>query len=122
MLDMGLPAHLLNLIMYPHKRQKAKVQAAGVVSADMQGVRQGCMLSPHLFNIPLEAVYAGAFLGSEDIRGNCPWKTRAPRGCPVGKGFGEGAVPPPQKIFVILHCKWCIFMQFDVGIFTLKGV
>jgi len=41
---------------------------------------------------------------------------------PGGEGSGEGAVPPPQKIFVILHFKWCIFMQFGVGIFTLKGV
>jgi len=40
----------------------------------------------------------------------------------VGKGFGEGAVPSPQKIFVIRYFKWCIFMQFGVGIFTLKGV
>ena len=34
---------------------------------------------------------------------------------PGGEGSGEGAVPPPQKIFVILHFKWCIFMQFGVG-------
>jgi len=41
---------------------------------------------------------------------------------PVEEGSGEGAVPPPQKIFVILLYKCCIFMQFGVGIFTLKGV
>ena len=35
---------------------------------------------------------------------------------PVEEGSGEGAVPPPQKIFVILHFKWCIFMQFGIGI------
>jgi len=40
----------------------------------------------------------------------------------VGEGSGEGAVPPPQKSFVILHFNWCIFMQFGVGIFTLKGL
>ena len=34
---------------------------------------------------------------------------------PVGEGPGE-------KIFVILHFKWCIFMQFGVGIFALKYV
>jgi len=42
----------------------------------------------------------------------------APRGWGSGKGYPlpgggwvwEGAVPPPQKIFVILHFKWCIFM------------
>jgi len=74
--------------------------------------------------------WAGAFLGSEDIRGNCPWKARASRrrrrwgGRVRGGGIPlpGGAVPPPQKIFVIFHFKWCIFMQFGIGIFTLKGV
>ena len=37
-------------------------------------------------------------------------------------GVWERAVPHPQKICVILHFKWCIFMQFGVGIFTLKDV
>jgi len=43
---------------------------------------------------------------------------------PVGKGSGKGALggsAPSQKIFVILHFKWCIFVQFGVY-FTLKGV
>ena len=53
---LGFPAHLLNLIMHLHKRQKAKVKTVGVVSAVMKGVRQGCMLSSHLFNIPLDAL------------------------------------------------------------------
>jgi len=79
---------------------------------------------------------AGAFLRSEEIRGNCHGDLasrcrRLDRGVGsgegvspslVGEGSGERAVPPPQKIFVILHFKWCIFMQFGVGIFTLKGV
>ena len=37
---------------------------------------------------------------------------------PVGEGSREGH----QKIFLILHFKRCICMQFGVGIFTLKGV
>jgi len=74
---------------------------------------------------------AGVFLGSEDIRGNCPWK--APRELGPGseegvsplrweRGLGRGSAPSPEIFFVILHLKWCIFMQFGVGIFTLKGV
>lgn len=54
----------------------------------------------------------------------------AERGGVRGGGIplpGEGGVwgggsAPPEKIFVILHFKWCIFMQFGVGIFTLKDV
>ena len=57
-----------------------------------------------------QILLAGAFLGSEDIRGNCPWmegtSVEAPRGVgsgegvspsPVGEGSGEGAVPLPRK-------------------------
>jgi len=38
-------------------------------------------------------------------------------------GSGEGVSPPRWGVweFVILHFKWYIFMQFGVGIFTLKG-
>ena len=66
----------------------------------------------------------------EENRGNCPWdlvlKARASRR--QADGVRGGGIPlpgeggSPQKIFVILHFKWCIFMQFGVGIFTLKGV
>ena len=41
---------------------------------------------------------------------------------PLWGGVWGGGSAPPQKTFVILHFKWCIFMQFGVGIFTLKGV
>jgi len=59
LLDMRFPAHLVNLIIHIYKRQKTKVKTAGVVSgwfSVMKGVGQGCVLSPHLFNILLEAV------------------------------------------------------------------
>ena len=59
MLDMGFPAHFVSLLMHLYKRQKAKVKTASVVSgwfSVMKGVQQGCMLSPHLFIILLEAV------------------------------------------------------------------
>ena len=36
---------------------------------------------------------AGAFLGSEDIRGNCPWKARASRR--RGGGVRKGGIPSP---------------------------
>ena len=71
------------------------------------------------------SMYPGAFLGSEEIRGNCPWdlvpKARASRrraGWGLWRGYplpgGEG-VWEGQKIFVILHFKWCIFMQFGIA-------
>jgi len=60
MLDMGFPAHLVNLIMHLYKRQKAKVETAGVVSGwftVMKGVRQGCVCHHiYLIRILLEAV------------------------------------------------------------------
>jgi len=32
---------------------------------------------------------------------------------PNGEGFGEGAMPPPQKIFEFLISNWRIFMDFE---------
>ena len=32
--------------------------------------------------------------------------------CPPGEGSGKGAVPPPQKIFSILHYKMACFGRF----------
>jgi len=37
----------------------------------------------------------------------------AGRGCPPGKWSGEGAVPPPQKIFDYLILKWRILMHIS---------
>jgi len=54
MLDMGYPPHLVNLLLKLYKGQKAAVKVAGVVSDWFKigkGVRQGCVLSPNLFNI-----------------------------------------------------------------------
>ena len=59
MLDMGYPPHLVNLLASLYKSQKACVRVAGVISewfSVQKGVRQGCVLSPYLFNILSETV------------------------------------------------------------------
>lgn len=59
MMDMGFPPHLIQLIAKLYRGQKACVRVAGVLSEwfnIQKGVRQGCILSPYLFNIVSEAV------------------------------------------------------------------
>lgn len=59
MLEMGYPSHLVNLLANLYKGQKAAVRIAGELSEWFgihKGVRQGCVLSPYLFNIISEAV------------------------------------------------------------------
>lgn len=59
MMDMGYPMHLINLIRRLYEKQLAKVRAAGTQSQWFhvrKGVRQGCVLSPYLFNIVAEMV------------------------------------------------------------------
>ena len=65
MLDMGYPAHLVDLLMNLYKKQFAKVRVAGTLSEWFRvrkGVRQGCVISPYLFNIIAEMV-EGSFRG-----------------------------------------------------------
>ena len=69
MLDMGYPPHLVSLLSKLYKGQKAAVRIAGVVSDWFKigkGVRQGCVLSPTLFNIVSEMVMRKAL---ENFRG-----------------------------------------------------
>ena len=69
MLDMGFPPQLVQLLSSLYKNQKACVRIAGVLSdwfSIQKGVRQGCILSPYLFNIVSETVMRKAL---EDYRG-----------------------------------------------------
>jgi len=57
MLKMGYPGCIVILMAKLYRKQKAKVRVAGTLSGGFrikQGVRQGCVLSPYLFNILVE--------------------------------------------------------------------
>ena len=59
MTEMGFPSHLIHLIKMLYKEQQAAVQIESGKSdwfGIAQGVRQGCILSPHLFNIYTENI------------------------------------------------------------------
>jgi len=59
MMDMGYPLRLIALLAKLYRKQLAKVKIAGTLSECLsvkKGVRQGCVLSPYLFNILAEMV------------------------------------------------------------------
>jgi len=61
MTEMGYPAHIINLLTKLYGKQQAKVKVTGRLSNEFRvkkGVRQGCVISPYLFNIMAEMVTA----------------------------------------------------------------
>ena len=53
-MDMGYPLHLTDLLAKLYRKQFAKVKEAGILSEWFRvkkGVRQGCIVSPYLFNV-----------------------------------------------------------------------
>mgnify|MGYP003507279906 FL=1 len=59
MLEMIFPPHLVEFLRNLYRQQMAAVRTAGIVSSWFQvkkGVRQGCVISPCLFNILAEMV------------------------------------------------------------------
>lgn len=59
MREMGVPEHLIDLIRNLYMKSRAAIRVEDTLSETFQptkGVRQGCILSPILFNIYSEAV------------------------------------------------------------------
>ena len=77
MKKIGIPTHIIELLMSMHKDQKAKVRTRQGNSewfSIEKGVRQGCIISPHLVNIYSECIMREAlegFTGSVKVGGRC---------------------------------------------------
>src|SRR6218665_1604349 len=75
MTEMGYPVHILILLTKLYGKQKARVRVAGRLSNEFRvkkGVRQGCVISPYLFNIMAEGVMRegmGGWEGGVNIGG-----------------------------------------------------
>jgi len=82
MMDMGYPLHLIDSLAKLYRKQLAKVKVAGTLSEWFRvkkGVRQGCVLSPYLFNIltdvvmreTLDSFQGGLQIGGRMIKNFC---------------------------------------------------
>src|SRR6218665_1835892 len=59
MTEMGYPVHIIILLTKLYGKQQARVRVAGGLSNEFRvkkGARQGCVISPYLFNIMAEVV------------------------------------------------------------------
>ena len=60
MAEFGIPFELIDLVKACYNETNAKIQIGGQQSDELQiktGLRQGCVLSPGLFNIAMEKIY-----------------------------------------------------------------
>ena len=76
MMDMGYPLHLIDLLAKLYKKQLAKVKVAEWFRVKT-GVRQGCVLSPYLFNILAEMLMRETLDGQRN--GCSPRSSHFPR-------------------------------------------
>ena len=68
MLEMGFSGHVVDLIKSLYTDQSASLRPTHGLTVDFrieQGVRQGCILSSHLFNIYSEVIIRNALEGFE---------------------------------------------------------
>ena len=68
---MGFPAHLISLIANLYTNQKATIRWNGDHCEYFnieKGVRQGCILSPHLFSIYIENIMREANLDDDGVK------------------------------------------------------
>jgi hypothetical protein len=66
LIEMGVPRHLVNLIRQLYRENTAAVRVNGLLTSELhtqKGVRQGCILSPILFNIYGEYIMRRALDG-----------------------------------------------------------
>ena len=101
MMDMGYPLHVIDLLAKLYKKQLANVKVAGTLSqwfCVKKGARQGCVLSPYLFNILAEMVMRetlDGFQGGLQIGGQMITNLRYADGHFGGRTTGVGGSPRP---------------------------